>query len=578
MQLALRPLSALLWALLLLGAAPAAAERGEDGTLRLLLWQAPTTTNPHLSNGLKDQLASRLVYEPLASFDAEGELVPFLAAEIPSQENGLVAADGRSVTWKLRQDVRWADGEPFSADDVVFTYEYITNPEVGAVTGSSYETVERVEAVDDHTVTVHFKEPNPAWALPFVGRNGMILPRHVLQTYNGPNAQEAPANRRAAGTGPYRVAAFQNEDLLIIGDDVVNTIKIIYEPNPYYREPDKPYFEKVELYGGGDPRAAAQAVFEQGTVDYAYNVQVDIAELTRLEALGLARLVLSPASDVEWILLNMTDPNRATADGERSSLDFPHPILTDHRVRHALSLGIDREAIAALYGRTGPLTTNLLISPKTFASPNTSWAYDLERAAALLDEAGWVDTDGDGVRDKDGVALRLVFQTSVNDVRQKTQEIIREDLAKIGVEIEPKIVDSSIFFGSTAESTSTAWHFYADLEMLAGINFSPDPDSFMRQWVCAEAAQQANSWSTLNLTRYCNPAFEALYEQAHVTLDPDRRRDLFIAMNDLLIEDAVAIPLVERPNAFALSNQITLGRAPTPWDAEVWDIADWRRR
>lgn len=564
---------------MVLGAGPAAAERGEGGTLRLLLWQAPTAANPHLSKGAKEHIAGRIVYEPLASFDAEGNLVPFLAAEIPSLANGDVASDGRSVTWKLKPGVRWGDGEPFTAADVLFTYAYITNPEVGATDAAAYQMVERVEAIDDHMVRVHFKDTNPAWARPFVGVAGTIIPRHLFEPYNGPNAQEALANRMAIGAGPYWVASFVEEDFLIIGEDIVNTIKILYEINPYYREPDKPYFAEVELRGGGDPRTAAKAVFQDGAVDYAYNMQVDIVELDKLEALGRARLVGSPTGSTERIMFNFTDPNRATADGERSSLQFPHPILTDPIVRKALTLGIDRNAIAALYGRTAAVTSNLLISPGAFASPNTSWSYDLVQASALLDQAGWIDTDGDGVRDKDGAPLHLVLQTSVNDVRQRTLDIVRTSLATIGVEIEPKIIDASIFFGPVGDNTNTTGHFYADLEMYARANLNPDPDGYMRHWLCAEAAQKSNNWSGSNRARYCNPEYDALFQQAHTELDEDKRRALFIAMNDLLIEDAALIPLVgRRPRSFGLSNDIVLGRGPTGTDVEVWDIADWRRR
>ena len=562
---------------LLLDAGPAVAERHEGDTLRLLLWQAPTTLNPHLSVGTKDMLASRIVYEPLASFDAEGVLVPFLAAEIPSLDGGGVAADGRSVTWKLKPEVRWADGEPFTADDVVFTYAYLTNPEVGATTRGTYQMVDRVEAIDDHTVLVHFNTVNPAWAVPFVGPSGMILARHVFEPYNGANAKEAPANRLAVGTGPYRVATYKEEDFLAIGDDVVSMVKVDFEPNPYYREPDKPYFARVELRGGGDPGTAAKAVFEAGSIDYAYNMQVDIAELEALEALGRARLVAAPPTSVERIMLNFTDPHHASAAGERASVDFPHPILSDLLVRRALALAIDRAAIAALYEPMGAVASNLLISPKAYASPHTTWSYDLERAAALLDEAGWIDGGG-GVREKDGMPLRLELQTSVNPVRQKTQEIVRSALASIGVAIEPQIVDASIFFGPVSESTNTIRHFYADLQMYAANNDNPEPDDYLRRWLCGEAAQQANQWSAPNRARYCNPAYDALYQRLRATLDPQQRRDLLIAMNDLLIEDVALIPLVERPIAFGLSNQIVLGRDPTPWDLDFWDVADWRRQ
>ena len=373
-------------------AAPSALHAQED-TLRLLYWQAPTVVNPHLSIGTKDLSASRIVYEPLASFDKDGHLVPLLAAEIPSLKNGGVAADGRSVTWKLKEGVKWADGAPFTADDVLFTFEYASNPAVGSTTSATYGIVRDVEVIDDHRVKVHFKEPTPAWALPFVGVNGMIIPRHLFEDYNGANAQEAPANLLAVGTGAYRVADFREEDILLIGDDAVSTIKITYEPNPHFREAGKPHFAKVELRGGGDALTAAEAVFKDGSIDFGYNLQVEINRLEELEALGKGRLVAPPTAWVERVMINFTDPHRETAEGERASIAFPHPAFSDKRVRQALSLAIDRAAITKLYGRTGKLATNLLISPPDYNSPNTTWDYDLERAAALLDEAGWIDRE-----------------------------------------------------------------------------------------------------------------------------------------------------------------------------------------
>lgn len=533
--------------------------------------------NPHLTNATKDRVAARIVYEPLASVDNDGALVPFLAAEIPSLDNGGVAADGQSVTWKLKQDVQWADGESFTADDVVFTYEFVTNPAVGAGTSGSFDAVDRVEAIDDHTVVVHFKYPNPAWAVPFVGSSGVIIPRHLFESYNGPNVLEAPANRLAVGTGPYQVTAFQEEDILIIGEDIVNTIKIVYEINPHYREPDKPHFERVELRGGGDSLAAAKALFEEGSVDYAFNLWISAEEIKALEALGRARMIPRPAYSSERIQFNFSDPNRETEDGERSSIEFPHPILTDIRVRQALSLAVDREAVSALYGGLRPPTSNVLIAPTTYASPNTSWTYDLDQAAALLDEAGWMDHDGDGVRDKDGMPLRLVLQTSVNNARQQTQELVRESMGSIGVEIEPKTIDAGIFFGAPAESTNTTQHFYADLQMYSSGSDNPEPDKYMRRWACEAVAQEDNGWSGSNDSRYCNPAYDALYAQAITEIDPDRRRDLLIAMNDLLIEDAALIPLIESRGGFGLSNDIVSGEV-SAWVVDTWNLAEWRRR
>ena len=555
----------------------AVENRGGCGKLGLLFWQAPTTTNPHLSIGIKDLSASRLVYEPLASFDAEGRLIPLLAAEIPTLDNGGVAADGRSVTWKLKADIKWADGKPFTADDVLFTFEYATNADVGATSKATYRSVDKVDVIDELTIKVHFKDVTPAWALPFVGVNGMIIPRHIFGDYVGATAHAAPGNLSGVGTGAYRVVDFVEEDILIIGDDVVSTVKIVYEPNPFFREPDKPCFGKVVLQGGGDALTAAKAVLRDGLVDYGYNLQVPVDTLQALEAKGKGILIAPPTAKTERIMLNFTDPNRATNEGEYSSVKFPHPFLTDKNVRQAISLAIDRQAITDLYGKSGRVATNILISPALYNSPNTTWEYNLEKAAEILDQAGWIDTDGDSIREKDGVRLSLVFQTSVNSVRQKTQEIIKQALESIGFEVELKIIDASIFFGPVKDNTNTRRHFYADIEEFTFNNKSPDPGAYLRAWTCESIAQKANNWSAPNWSRYCNPEFDRLYEQSRTELDPQKRRRLIVQMNDLLINDFAVIPMVERSSAYGISKSLD-GIDPTPWDVDVWNIKDWRRK
>lgn len=554
----------------------ATAGATDTDTLRLLYWQAPTIVNPHLSPGTKDLSASRISYEPLASFDAEGRLVPFLAAEIPSLENGGLARDGRSVVWMLKKNVKWSDGEPFTARDVLFTYEYITNPKVGATSRSTYDVVDSVEIVDEHSVRIGFKYVNPAWSLPFVGVKGMIIPRHVFAAYAGSNSQNAPANLIPVGTGPYRGVEFKTEDILIVGEDAVNTIRIVYEPNPYFREPGKPRFRRIELAGGGGDAVVAANAVRDGLVDFAWNLQVDEETLTEMEARGKGRAVALLGAWVERIMINFTDPNQETAMGERSSVKHPHPFLSDRRVRQAIAYAIDREAIAALYGRGGHATSNLLMSPTGYQSPNTTWRYDLDKASELLDAAGWLRSDGNGARRKNDKSLSIVFQTSINPVRQQTQKIVKTALESIGFQVELKNIDSSIFFGPVTENTNTRRHFYADLEEFAYSNKSPDPGAYMRSWICDEIAQQANDWALGNWGRYCNPAYDALYQRSSVEIDSDERRNLFIQMNDLLIDDVAVIPLVHLVDFAGVSNSLR-GLDLTPWDVEVWNIKDWYR-
>ncbi|QIG49367.1 peptide ABC transporter substrate-binding protein [Nordella sp. HKS 07] len=559
------------------GNEPAGAGAPDKGILRLLLWQAPTSLNPHFADGVKDQTASRIVYEPLASFDREGNLVPFLAADIPSLENGGVTPDGKSVTWKLKQGVKWSDGAPFTSKDVVFTFQYLSNPEVKADTRESYRLVERVEALDDYTVKVTFKNANPTWALPFVGVKGMIIPEHIFSPYNNSGAADAPVNLQPVGTGPYRMTEFRTEDVLLIGEDVVNTVKIIFEPNEFYRDKEKLAFKQIILQGGGDATLSARAVLKEGAVDYGWNLQVDDKTLTQLESGGTGKVMPLFGSYVERIAFNFTDPNKATETGERSSIKFPHPILGDRKVREALTYAIDREKIAALYGRTGRPTSNILMAPSKFISRNTSFSFDLKKAADLLDKAGWIDSDGNGVRDKDGVELSLLYQTSINPVRQATQDIVQAALESIGVHVEKKIIEASIYLGSQNTSTNTRRHFYADLEEYAYGNKTPDPGAYMAGWICGEAAQEQNGWSGANNSRYCNPDYDALYERTIGEIDPERRQLMFIEMNDMLYADAAVIPLVHWADTSGISNDLE-GYDPTPWDSETWNIANWHRR
>ena len=537
----------------------------KEETLKLLYWQAPTILNPHLSTGFKDAEASRVSLEPLASYNDRGELVLFLAAEVPSLENGGLAKDGKSVTWKLKRDIKWSDGTPFTAVDVVFTYQFITNPDVGSTSAGSYQNIQSVEALDDYTVKVNFQDVNPAWDLVFVGGEGMILPKHIYEKYNGSKARSAPANLIPIGTGPYRVVEFKPGDV------------VVYEPNPYFREVEKLGFQRVELKGGGDATSAARAVLQTGDADFAFNLQVEAAILKQLEASGKGSVIAGFGALNERILINQTDPNQATEEGERSSLEYPHPFFSDRRVRKAFALAIDRDTIAQqLYGKAGQATPNFLVAPPAYNSPNTSYEFNLQKAAQLLDSAGWIDSNKNGIRDRQGREMQVVFQTSVNPLRQKTQEIVKQGLQEIGVGVELKSVDASIFFSSDPANNDTIEHFYADLEMYTSGNTSPDPGSYMKTYTCDEIPQKYNNWVGRNHSRYCSPEYDRLWQQSTKELDPEKRRQLFIQMNDLLVNEAVVIPLVHRANVVGVSKRIT-GVELTPWDLRTWNIGDWRR-
>jgi peptide/nickel transport system substrate-binding protein len=559
----------LLFSTLLLNACgspnPQSSKQTDNRILKLLYWQAPTILNPHLSTGFKDAEASRITLEPLASFNNQGQLIPILASEIPTKENGGVAADGKSVTWKLKPNIKWSDGNPFTAKDVAFTYQFISNPQVGAVSAGTYDTISSVEAIDDYTVKIKFKDVNPAWYVAFVGGEGMILPQHIYQNFNGANAREASANLKPVGTGPYQVVDFRPGDT------------VIYEPNPEFRQADKLSFQRIELKGGGDATSAARAVLQTGDADFAYNLQVEASVLNQLETAGQGKLVTNYGALMERINLNHSNPNKVAANGERSSIDYPHPMFEDKNVRQALSLAIDRDTIAQkLYGVTGKSTANVLVAPEQYISKTTSYEYNLQKAANLLDKAGWIDSNNNGTRDKNGVEMQLIFQTSVNPLRQKTQTLVKQGLQSIDVSVELKSIDPGVYFSSDPSNNDTVEHFYADLQMYTTGNTSPDPGAYMQFYTCNQIPQKANNWTGDNNPRYCNPEYDRLWQQSNTELNPDTRAKIFQLMNDILVKEFVVIPLVHRADVVAFSNKIT-GYEPTPWDMRTWDIMNWQK-
>src|SRR5688572_17899376 len=373
-------------------------KRGGGGLLKLLMWQGPTLLNPHFAIGTKDAYGSRVCYEPLAAWDGDGNLVPILAAEVPTVQNGSVAADGRSVVWKLKRNVQWHDGRPFTADDVIFNWEYAGDPATAATTVASYKDI-KCEKVDSHTVRVVFAKPTPFWADPFVGVNGMMIPKHLFEAYKGAKSRDAPANLKPVGTGCYVFTGFTPGDL------------VSGKLNPNYHEPNRPHFDSIEMKGGGDAVSAARAVLQTGEFDYAWNMQVEDDVLKRLESTGRGKVHLVPAGGIEMIQLNATDP-WTEVDGERSSVKSRHPTLAEPAVREALALLIDRTSIQAhIYGRTGVATPNFLNQPARYRSPGNKVEFSIDKANQVLDAAGW-KRGADGVRVKDGKRLKYVFQTS----------------------------------------------------------------------------------------------------------------------------------------------------------------------
>jgi peptide/nickel transport system substrate-binding protein len=539
-------------------------KRGGGGALKVLWWQAPTLLNPHFATGTKDQDGSRIFYEPLVAFDPDGNLVAVLAAEVPSVQNGGVARDGKSVTWKLKRGVQWHDGKPFTADDVIFNWEYATD--TTATTIGTFKDIDRIEKVDSHTVKLVFKRSVPFWADAYCGSRGQIIPKHLFEAYKGGKSRdprEAPTNLKPVGTGPYKFVDFKPGD------------SIRAEINTNYHVANRPFFDTLELKGGGDSISAARAVLQTGEYDFCWNVQVEDEILKRMEQGGKGKIDIAEAGNIEHIQCNFTDPWKEV-DGERSSLKTTHPSLSDPAVRQALALLVDRASIhEQIYGRLGRTSANFLNAPSRFSSKNMKWEFNVDKANQILEAAGW-KKGPDGIRAKDGKKLKFVYQTSINQPRQKTQAIVKQAAQRAGIEIEIKSVVASVFFSSDAANPDIYAKFYTDIQMYTTTMNSPDAEEFMRQFTAEEAATKDNKWQGRNITRWRNEEYDKLYKSAEAELDPVKRAALFIRMNDMVISNGVVIPVLWRMVISGVSHKLK-NTDISGWDSNFWNLRNWHR-
>ncbi|MDX1781033.1 MAG: peptide ABC transporter substrate-binding protein [Thalassovita sp.] len=560
--------SVLLGAVAATALAPAAfAERGSDGHVNIIYWQAPSILNPYLSSGTKDIESASLVIEPLGRYDPTGALIPYLAAEIPTVENGGVSADLTSITWKLKEGLKWSDGSAVTSADVKFTADYCMHPEGGCAQLAKFEGVSSVDVVDDLTVKVTFSEPKPNPYGPFMGGQSPILQKAQFENCMGAKAPECTsANFGPIGTGPFMVTDFRPNDVISM------------KANDNYRDAAKPAFATLTFKGGGDATAAARSVLETGEFDYAWNLQLAPDVIAKMEEGGKGTVVAAFGSLVERIEMNMTDPSPSLPEGERSTAKHPHPALSDLAVRKALSMAIDRELLVEIgYGKAGRPTCNLVPAPAIYASDNTDcMTQDIEGAKALLEEAGWKVGAG-GIREKDGVKLSLLYQTSTNAVRQDFQALIKQWWSEIGVETELRNISASVFFGGDPGSPDTFQKFYADVEMYANNFDGTDPESYLAQHTCEKAPKPEAQWQGENINRFCDPEYDKLVAELSKTGIMSERGAIAKKLNDMLTKDSyVVVPLVDRGRVSAHANSLG-GVQLNTWDSELWNAADWYR-
>jgi peptide/nickel transport system substrate-binding protein len=355
--------------------------------------------NPLFAQALSAQMIYNVWNCQPWNFDDQNNPLPVLVQEIPSAENGGLSQDGRSITMKLRDDIVWSDGEPITSDDFVFTYQMITNPNNNVLDSSAYNGVESVTAPDPQTVVVQYKERNVSWIYALWH---VLLPKHVLEpVFNDQGTLENAEWNKAptVGCGPF------------VFDKWEAGQSVTFKTNEKYWL-DLPHLGSILVKFYPDDASKAQAIIS-GNADLSVFLIDGATQIPIMQDAGMQ--ILPVDSGYREGIFFFLDPTKG------------NPALQDVKVRQAIAMGIDRAAIiTSLYkGVVQPAISYWDNTP--YIDPSLKpWPYDPEKAKSLLEQAGWTDSNGNGLLDKDGLELKLSYGTTTSPLRQAVQAEIQK--------------------------------------------------------------------------------------------------------------------------------------------------------
>lgn len=532
-------------------AAAPVAEGG--GTVTLVISEEPAGLNRYLADAAIVYQVSDATVIGLTQPNEKGEYFPRLAADLPT-----VSEDNLTVTWKLRDGLKWSDGEPLTSDDIVFTWEIISNPDSGAYNQTAgFDLIESIETPDDVTAIVHYSEP-------FVGYLGQfaaaLLPRHATGTAETMTTWEW--NMKPVTAGPFIVTDWRSGE------------SITMERNPNYYEAGKPYLDRLIFRIAPEPAAQTALMLSgEGQVHlWPSEDKVDYDALMN----GSAEQVLVPG------IWNMAlDFNQSMPGDDDPSASAPHPILGDIRVRQAISHAIDYDTLIndVFNGQIQSSTSPFAYGWYECEIPRM-YNFDAEQAKQLLTEAGWVEGP-DGIRvaqgamyAEDGTRLSLEMQGYTGyEPLERVEQFIAENLKAVGVETNIINYDYSIIFGSYGDGSPRKIGDYDMLLFDRGYYLEPHGE-VMNSYLSTSIPTDDNPDGD-NYFRWINPEADAAIEKAGSTFDQDVRREAYCELGRLIQEDAVQNYIFLWQDGYGFSTNLT-GYVVSTWGSMTWDVQNWK--
>lgn len=488
--------------------------------------------NPHLFTELTLGYISELSQAYLVKYDVQNRPYPELVTVLPTLSNGGISSDGKAITWHLRKGVRWSDGAPFDADDVVFSTKVVLNPANNEVGRDGWNLIQKIDEPDKYTVVYHLSRPYSPFIPSFFGSAGAnpdVLPKHLLAKY--PNINQVPYNAKPVGIGPFRIVAWHRGD------------NIQLEANPYYfRGEPKIKHITYRLVPSFDTLAT---LMQTGEVQLWPTVPASF--LDRMIALG------NNKTDI------VTSPYYAHLD-----FNVSRPLVSDIRVREAIRYAINRPELAQKISHGHALLQESVMPPVNPLAPPANAiplvAYDPAKAKQLLDQAGW-KPGPDGIRVKNGQRLSLQFPYYTgSSTADDAVEFIRQGLRAVGVDIQTRKFAPAMFFAPYQQN---------------GIVYGGKWDMTYFSWQSLPVADISNNWECnqippngQNVTHFCNKQLDRMLEEVKGTYDPARQRALLKSELQIIAANVPTIVLDVPQVGFTHSTNLTnfTPNAWTPFD------------